>query len=111
MAAIRGEKCIDTSMDLGDEWPWGSWGRELGIIGSICDFHLVNELGYSLDERGISILNKKKGMLALTGFKRYARYAKRIYSWRTKSHFGLIKLTHYRIKKYIWVVCLQLSMD
>jgi acetate kinase len=42
-------------------------GTRAGDIDQSVIFHLVNQLGYSLDEVN-TILNKKSGILRLTGF-------------------------------------------
>jgi len=66
MSAIRDGKCIDTSMGLG---PMNGliMGTRTGDIDQSVIFHLVSQLGYSLDDVN-NILNKKSGMLGLTGF-------------------------------------------
>ena len=66
MSAIKDGKCVDTSMGLG---PMGGliMGTRAGDIDQSVIFHLVNQLGYSLEEVN-TILNKKSGMLGLTGY-------------------------------------------
>jgi len=74
MAAIRGGKCIDTSMGFLAEWMAWSWGRESwGISIKSVIFHLVNELGYSFWMRVEFDLDKKSECLAWQDFSRYAR--------------------------------------
>jgi acetate kinase len=66
MAAVKNGQCVDTSMGFG---PMNGliMGTRTGDIDQSVIFHLVNELGYKLDEVNV-ILNKKSGMLGLTGF-------------------------------------------
>jgi acetate kinase len=66
MTAVKDGKCVDTSMGFG---PMNGliMGTRTGDIDQSIIFHLVNELGYSLDEIN-TMLNKKSGMLGLTGF-------------------------------------------
>jgi acetate kinase len=66
MTAVKDGKCVDTSMGFG---PMNGliMGTRTGDIDQSVIFHLVNELGYTLDEVN-TILNKKSGMLGLTGF-------------------------------------------
>lgn len=65
MTAVQDGKCIDTSMGFG---PMNGliMGTRTGDIDQSVIFYLVNQLGYSLDEVN-TILNKKSGMLGLTG--------------------------------------------
>ncbi|MBS1542323.1 MAG: acetate kinase [Bacteroidetes bacterium] len=66
MAAVQDGKCIDTTMGLG---PMNGliMGTRTGDIDQSVIFHLVKQLGYSLEDVN-TILNKKSGMLGLTGF-------------------------------------------
>jgi len=98
MAAIRGGKCIDTSMGFG---PMNGlvMGTRAGDIDQSVIFHLVNELGYSLDEVN-SILNKKSGMLGLTGFSDMRDIRKEYIHGEPKAILAY-QLYAYRIKKYI----------
>lgn len=66
MTAVKDGKCVDTSMGFG---PMNGliMGTRTGDIDQSIIFHMVNELGYDLDEVN-TILNKKSGMLGLTGF-------------------------------------------
>lgn len=66
MAAVQDGKCIDTTMGLG---PMNGliMGTRTGDIDQSVIFHLVKQLRYSLDDVN-TILNKKSGMLGLTGF-------------------------------------------
>jgi acetate kinase len=98
MAAIRGGKCIDTSMGFG---PTNGlvMGTRAGDIDQSVIFHLVNELGYSLDEVN-SILNKKSGMLGLTGFSDMRDIRNEYIHGEPKAVLAY-QLYAYRIKKYI----------
>jgi acetate kinase len=66
MSAVQNGVCVDTSMGLG---PMNGliMGTRTGDIDQSVIFHLVSQLGYSLEEVN-TILNKKSGMLGLTGF-------------------------------------------
>lgn len=66
MSAVLNGKCIDTSMGLG---PMNGliMGTRAGDIDQSVIFYLVNQLGYPIEEIN-NVLNKKSGMLGLTGF-------------------------------------------
>ncbi len=66
MSAIRDGVCIDTTMGFG---PMNGliMGTRTGDIDQSIIFYMVNQLGYSLEDVN-TILNKKSGMLGLTGF-------------------------------------------
>jgi acetate kinase len=98
MAAIRGGKCIDTSMGLG---PMNGlvMGTRAGDIDQSVIFHLVNELDYSLDEVNL-ILNKKSGMLGLTGFSDMRDIREKYIQGEAEAILAY-QLYAYRIKKYI----------
>lgn len=99
MTAVQNEKCVDTSMGLG---PMNGliMGTRTGDIDQSVIFHLVNQLGYSLDDVN-NILNKKSGMLGLTGFSdmrdvqaeikkgnKEATLAYEMYAWHIKKYIG-----------------------
>jgi acetate kinase len=65
MAAIKDGICIDTSMGFG---PMNGliMGTRAGDIDQSLIFHLMSELGYT-PEKVNTLLNKKSGMLGLTG--------------------------------------------
>ena len=99
MTAVRNGQCIDTSMGLG---PMNGliMGTRTGDIDQSVIFHLVKQLGYSLDEVN-AILNKKSGMLGLTGFSdmrdvqteinkgnEEARLAYEMYAYHIKKNIG-----------------------
>ncbi|GAB2488352.1 acetate/propionate family kinase [Algoriphagus taiwanensis] len=98
MTAIQDGKCVDTSMGLG---PMNGliMGTRAGDIDQSVIFHLVKELGYTLDEVN-TILNKKSGMLGLTGFSDMRDIGKRYEAGEPEAILAY-ELYAYRIKKYI----------
>lgn len=98
MSAIQNGKCIDTSMGLG---PMNGliMGTRAGDIDQSVIFHLVKQLGYTLEEVN-SLLNKKSGMLGLTGFNDM-RDVKKLYFDGNPDAVLAYELYAYRIKKYI----------
>lgn len=99
MAAVQGGKCIDTSMGLG---PLDGlvMGTRSGNIDASIVFHLVSQLGYDIDQIS-TVLNKRSGMLGLTGFSdmrdirkamnegdKNAKLAYDIYAYRIKKYIG-----------------------
>ncbi len=65
MAAVDGRVCVDTSMGIG---PLNGliMGTRSGSIDPSIIFYLIEQKGYSVEEVN-TILNKKSGMLGLTG--------------------------------------------
>ena len=98
MAAVRDGKCIDSSMGLG---PMNGliMGTRAGDIDQSVIFHLVNQLGYSLDEVN-SILNKKSGMLGLTGFNDM-RDIRKLYDEGDNTAILAYEMYAYHIQKFI----------
>lgn len=98
MSAIRDGVCIDTSMGLG---PMNGliMGTRTGDIDQSIIFYMVNQLGHSLDEVN-TILNKKSGMLGLTGFSDM-RDVKSEYHKGSKEAILAYEMYAYHIKKYI----------
>lgn len=98
MAAIRDGKCLDTSMGLG---PMNGliMGTRAGDIDQSVIFHLVNQLGYTLDEVN-TMLNKKSGMLGLTGYSDMRDIGKLYHQGNSEAVLAY-QLYAYRIKKYI----------
>ncbi|UKJ09084.1 acetate/propionate family kinase [Solitalea lacus] len=98
MTAINAGKCIDTSMGLG---PMNGliMGTRCGDIDQSVIFHLVNQLGYDLDQVN-TILNKKSGMIGLTGFSDMRDITLEL---EKGSHDAKIayEMYAYRIQKYI----------
>lgn len=98
MAAIHAGKCMDTSMGFG---PMNGlvMGTRAGDIDQSVIFHLVNVLGFSLEEVN-SILNKKSGMLGLTGFSDM-RDIREKYNQGDPEAILAYHLYAYKIKKYL----------
>lgn len=98
MSAIRDGVCIDTSMGLG---PMNGliMGTRTGDIDQSIIFHLVNQLGYSLQDVN-TILNKKSGMLGLTGYSDM-RDVRTEYNKGNKEAILAYDMYAYHIKKYI----------
>jgi acetate kinase len=98
MAAVNSGKCIDTTMGLG---PVDGliMGTRSGDIDPTVIFHMVNQLGYDINQVD-TMLNKKSGMLGLTGFSDM----RDIETEEEKGNAEVI-LAHemyaYRIQKYI----------
>jgi len=98
MSAVRNGVCVDTTMGLG---PMNGliMGTRTGDIDQSIIFHLVNQLGYSLADVN-TILNKKSGMLGLTGFSDM-RDVKTEYHKGNKEAILAYEKYAYHIKKYI----------
>lgn len=98
MAAVDKGICIDTSMGLG---PMNGliMGTRSGDIDQSVIFYLVNQLGYDLNQVN-TILNKKSGMLGLTGFSDMRDITKAIESGEATAELAY-EMYAYRIKKYI----------
>ncbi|MDH4090888.1 MAG: acetate kinase [Cyclobacteriaceae bacterium] len=98
MSAVQNGTCIDTSMGLG---PMNGliMGTRTGDIDQSVIFHMVNQLGYSLDDVN-DILNKKSGMLGLTGFSDM-RDVKAAYEKGNEAAVLAYEMYCYHIRKYI----------
>jgi len=98
MSAVKNGVCIDTSMGFG---PMNGlvMGTRTGDIDQSVIFHMVSQLGYTLDEVN-TILNKKSGMLGLTGFSDM-RDVKADYKKGNEEAILSYHLYAYHIKKYI----------
>jgi acetate kinase len=98
MSAVKNGVCIDTSMGFG---PMNGliMGTRTGDIDQSVIFHLVHQLGYSLNDVN-SILNKKSGMLGLTGYSDM-REVKAEYQKGNKDAVLAYEMYAYHIKKYI----------
>ncbi|MFI5136280.1 MAG: acetate/propionate family kinase [Sphingobacteriales bacterium] len=98
MAAVNDGKSIDTSMGFG---PLSGliMGTRSGDIDATIIFYLVNQLGYDIEQVS-NLLNKRSGMLGLTGFSDMRDIRKAI-----NEGDAIAKLAYdmyaYRIKKYI----------
>ena len=98
MAAVDNGKCVDTSMGLG---PMNGlmMGTRSGDIDQSVIFYLVNQLGYGFDEVN-NVLNKKSGMLGLTGCSDM-RDVKAAIANGNKEASLAYDMYAYRIRKYI----------
>jgi acetate kinase len=98
MSAILNGKCIDHSMGLG---PMNGliMGTRAGDIDQSVIFYLVNQLGYPIDEIN-HVLNKKSGMLGLTGFSDMRDVTARFKDGDVNAILAY-EMYAYHIKKYI----------
>ena len=98
ISAIQNGKCIDHSMGFG---PSNGliMGTRAGDIDQSVIFYLVNSLGYTLDEV-TNILNKKSGMLGLTGYSDLREIQEHAANGNKDCQLAL-DMNVYRIKKYI----------
>lgn len=98
MAAIDNGKCVDTSMGFG---PLNGliMGTRSGEIDPSVIFHLVSQLGYDIEQVS-TLLNKKSGMLGLTGFSDMRSIRKEVENENAKARLAYDLYT-YRIRKYI----------
>ena len=98
MTAVNAAKSIDTSMGFG---PLNGlvMGTRSGDVDPFIIFHLVNQLGYSLDQVN-NILNKQSGMLGLTGFSDMRDVTRAIAEGNEDAELAY-RIYAYRIKKYI----------
>lgn len=98
MSAVRDGVCVDTSMGFG---PMNGliMGTRAGDIDQSIIFHLVNQLGYSLDDVNV-LLNKKSGMLGLTGYSDM-REVKALYKKGDTAAILAYEMYAYHIRKYI----------
>ncbi|MEJ7736480.1 MAG: acetate kinase [Chitinophagaceae bacterium] len=98
ITAVDGGRSVDTSMGFG---PLGGlvMGTRSGDIDPAIIFHLINQLGYD-PEQVNTLLNKRSGMLGLTGFSDMRDINKAIESGNEQAKLAY-DLYAYRIKKYI----------
>jgi acetate kinase len=98
MAAIDAGRCIDTSMGMG---PLGGliMGTRSGDIDPAVIFHLINQLGYD-PEQVNTLLNKRSGMLGLTGFSDMRDITQAIGQGDAQAALAY-DMYAYRIRKYI----------
>ena len=98
MAAVKNGKSADTSMGFS---PLSGlvMGTRSGDIDPSVIFHLVNQLGYDLEQVD-SLLNKQSGMLGLSGFSDMRDIGKSVQEGNGDSELAL-EMYAYRIKKYI----------
>ncbi|WP_207429214.1 acetate/propionate family kinase [Pedobacter sp. SYSU D00535] len=98
MAAVDAGVCIDTSMGLG---PLDGliMGTRSGNIDPSVVFHLVSQLGYDIEQVS-TLLNKRSGMLGLTGFSDMRDITREMKNGDPNAKLAYEMYT-YRIKKYI----------
>jgi acetate kinase len=98
ICAVRDGKSIDTSMGFG---PLSGlvMGTRSGDIDPTILFYLVNQLGYN-NEQVSNLLNKRSGMLGLTGFSDMRDITAAIQSGDEQAKLAY-DIYCYRIKKYI----------
>ncbi|HEY5746155.1 MAG TPA: acetate kinase [Chryseolinea sp.] len=98
ICAIQNGECVDTSMGFG---PMNGliMGTRTGDIDQSVIFYLVSQGGYSLDEIN-TVLNKKSGMLGLTGFSDM-RDVKNDYTKGNAEAILAYDMYAYHIRKYI----------
>lgn len=98
MSAVRKGVCVDTSMGFG---PMNGliMGTRTGDIDQSIIFYMINQLNYSPEEVN-TILNKKSGMLGLTGFSDM-RDVKAACNKGNKEAILAYEMYAYHIKKYI----------
>ena len=98
MAAIKNGISVDTSMGFG---PLGGlvMGTRSGDIDPSIIFHLINQLGYDPEQIN-SLLNKRSGMLGMTGFSDMRDVEKAISKGDADAELAC-ELYAYRIQKYI----------
>jgi len=98
MTAVNAGKSVDTSMGFG---PLNGliMGTRCGDIDPSIIFHLVNQLGYSLEQVN-NLLNKQSGMLGLTGMSDMRDIRKAIEAGDPQAQLAY-DMYAYRIKKYI----------
>lgn len=98
MCAVKNGECIDTSMGFG---PMNGliMGTRTGDIDQSVIFHMVKQLGYSLDDVN-TILNKKSGMLGLTGYSDMRDVQAEINKGNKNAALAY-EMYAYHIKKYI----------
>jgi acetate kinase len=98
MAAIKDGQSIDTSMGFG---PLSGliMGTRSGDIDPTVIFHLVNQLGYDIEQVS-NLLNKRSGVLGLTGFSDTRDIRKALDKGDADAWLAYDMYT-YRIKKFI----------
>lgn len=98
MTAVNAGRSVDTSMGFGPVCGL-IMGTRSGDVDPFIIFHMVNQLGYSLDQVN-NLLNKQSGMLGLTGFSDMRDITKAIAEGSKDAELAY-EMYAYRIKKYI----------
>ncbi len=98
ISAVKNGEAIDTSMGFG---PLDGliMGTRSGSIDPTVIFYLVNQLGYDMAQVS-NLLNKRSGMLGLTGFSDMRDITKAITEGNTEAKLAY-EMYAYRIKKFI----------
>ena len=98
MAAVKNGQSVDTSMGFS---PLSGlvMGTRSGDIDPSIIFHLVNQLGYDPEQVNV-LLNKRSGMLGLTGFSDMRDIGQALREGNSDAALAL-EIYAYRIKKYI----------
>lgn len=98
IAAVHAGKCIDTTMGIG---PVNGlmMGTRSGDIDQSVIFYMVNQLGYDIDQVN-NILNKKSGMIGLTGYSDMRDIRAEIEKGNEDAKLAY-DMYAYRIRKYI----------
>jgi acetate kinase len=98
MAAVKNGKSVDTSMGFS---PLSGlvMGTRSGDIDPSIIFHLINQSGYD-PEQVNTLLNKRSGMLGLTGFSDMRDIGKAVEEGNKDAELAM-EIYAYRIKKYI----------
>lgn len=98
ITAVKNGEAIDTSMGFG---PLDGlmMGTRSGSIDPTVIFYLVNQLGYDMEQVS-NLLNKRSGMLGLTGFSDMRDIIKAITDGNTEAKLAY-EMYAYRIKKFI----------
>jgi len=98
MCAVHKGECVDTSMGFG---PMNGliMGTRTGDIDQSVIFHMVSQLGYTLNQVN-DILNKKSGMLGLTGYSDMRDVQAEIARGNKEAALAY-EMYAYHIKKYI----------
>jgi acetate kinase len=98
MTAVSNGKSIETSMGMG---PLSGliMGTRCGDIDPSVIFHLVNQLGYDIENVN-AILNKKSGMMGLTGYSDMRDIKQKITEGDTEASIAY-EMYAYRVRKYI----------
>jgi acetate kinase len=98
ITAIRNGQSVDTSMGFG---PLSGliMGTRTGDIDPTIIFYLVNSLGYDIEQVS-NLMNKRSGMLGLTGFSDMRDITKAINEGDAEAKLAY-DMYAYRIKKYI----------
>jgi acetate kinase len=98
MAAVDKGKCVDTTMGLGPLTGL-MMGTRSGDIDATVIFHLVNQLGYDINQVD-NLLNKKSGLLGLVGSSDMRDVKNEIVKGNPDAILAY-EMYAYRIKKYI----------